>query len=168
MCHPLGCVFPARLCAISPGGVLGLLPLNKGTHISPTLRAVITWANVDQSLWCHWEQCILIIGLCAQSVLKQGNAHRRADVAYHRTKILEGIPYPEAVYTGWSSVHWNTTGMPLVDPVYTGIPLEKLSWIRPTWDATGETLTFAAYTGTPLEGLWQPTRAPTQIVKHAE
>ena len=88
-------------------------------------------------------------------------------------------PYPEPVYTGWSSVHWNATGMPLVDPVYTGIPLEKLSWNRPTlechwrnlvesaphWDATGETLTFAAYTGTPL---WQPTHAPTHIVKHAE
>ena len=55
-------------------------------------------------------------------------------------------PYPEPVYTGWSSVHWNATGMPLFDPVYTGIPLEKtylkqphtgmplekLSWIRPT------------------------------------
>ena len=91
-------------------------------------------------------------------------------------------PYPEPVYTGWSSVHWNATGMPLVDPVYTGIPLEKLSWNSPTlechwrnlvesaphWDATGETLTFAAYTGTPLEGLWQPTHAPTHIVKYAE
>ena len=90
-------------------------------------------------------------------------------------------PYPVPVYTGWSSVHWNATGMPLVDPVYTGIPLEKLSWNSPTlechcinfvesaphWDATGETLTFAAYTGTPLEGLWQPTHAPTHIAKHA-
>ena len=57
-------------------------------------------------------------------------------------------------------------GMPMVDPVYTGIPLEKLSWNSPTlechlrnlvesaphWDAIGETLTFAAYTGTPLHG----------------
>ena len=65
---------------------------------------------------------------------------------------------------------------------YTGTPLEKLSWNSPTlnchwrnlvesaphWDATGETLTFAAYTGTPLEELWQPTHAPTHIVKHAE
>ena len=79
---------------------------------------------------------------------------------------------------------------------HTGTPLEKLSWNSPPpppppppthththtlechwrnlvestphWYATGETLTFAAYTGTPLEGLWQPTRAPTHIVKHAE
>ena len=104
-------------------------------------------------------------------------------------------PYPEPVYTGWSSVHWNTTGMPLDDPVYTGIPLGhpantcRVHWNTtgktwnsttlechwrnlvesgPHWDATGETLTFAAYTGTPLEGLWQPTHAPTHIVKHAE
>ena len=96
--------------------------------------------------------------------------------------VTWATPYPEPVYTGWSSVHWNATGMPLVDPVYTGIPLEKLSWNSPTlechwrnlvesaphWDATGETLTFAAYTGTPLEGLWQPTHAPTHIVKYAE
>ena len=82
------------------------------------------------------------------------------------------IPYPEPVYTGWSSVHWNNTGMPFVDPVYTGIPLGhpantcrvhwnttgKLSWNSPTlechwrnlvesvphWDATGETLIFCS------------------------
>ena len=65
---------------------------------------------------------------------------------------------------------------------YTGTPLEKLSWNSPTlechwrnlvesgphWDAPGETLIFAAYTGTPLEELWQPTHAPTHVVKHAE
>ena len=51
---------------------------------------------------------------------------------------------------------------------YTGTPLEKLNWNSPHWNATGETLTFAAYIGTPLEGLWQPTQAPTHIVKHAE
>ena len=27
-------------------------------------------------------------------------------------------PYPETVYTGWSSVYWNTIGMRQVDPVY--------------------------------------------------
>ena len=95
-----------------------------------------------------------------------------------RCRQNECCPYPEPVYTGWSSVHWNATGMPLVDPVYTGTPLEKLSWNSPTlechwinlvesaphWDATGETLTFTAYTGTPLEGLWQPAHAPTHIV----
>ena len=81
--------------------------------------------------------------------------------------LMEFYHYPEPVYTGWSSVHWNATGMPLVDPVYTGIPLgdpantagytgtplEKLSWNCPHWNATGETVTIAAYTGTPLEGL---------------
>ena len=44
------------------------------------------------------------------------------------------LPYPEPVYTGWSSVHWNITGMPLVDPVYTGIPLGHPANSRPrTW-----------------------------------
>ena len=100
-------------------------------------------------------------------------------VEFTDDRWIPGInPYPEPVYTGWSSVHWNATGMPLVDPVYTGTPLEKLSWNSPTlechwrnlvesaphWDATGETLTFTAYTGTPLEGLWQPTHAPSHIV----
>ena len=61
--------------------------------------------------------------------------------------------------------HWATQG---ILAGYTGTPLEKLSWNSPHWNATGETLTFAAYTGTPLEGLWQPTQAPTHIVKHAE
>ena len=85
-------------------------------------------------------------------------------------------PYSEPVYTGWSSLLWNATGMPLVDPVYTGRPNEYLQstlehhWkslveTAPDWDATGETVTFAAYTGTPLEGLLQPTHAPTHIVK---
>ena len=50
------------------------------------------------------------------------------------------IPYPEPVYTGWSSVHWDTTGRPseylqgtlehhwknLVETARTGMPLEKL------------------------------------------
>ena len=85
--------------------------------------------------------------------------------------------------TGWPSVHWDTTGP---SSEYLQGTLEhhrkKNNWNSPTlechWrnlvesgthmDATGETLTFAAYTGTPLEGLWQPTHAPTHIVKHAE
>ena len=62
--------------------------------------------------------------------------------------------------------------MPLVDPVYTGIPLgdptniagytgialEKLVETAAHWNATGETLTIATYTGTPLEGLSQPAQ----------
>ena len=84
------------------------------------------------------------------------------------------------------------TGMPLVYPVYTGIPLgHPANTCRVDWNTTGKlcwnsltlechwrnliesaphwgTLTIAVYTGTPLEGLWQPTQAPTHIVKHAE
>ena len=88
-------------------------------------------------------------------------------------------PYPEPVYTGLSSVHWNATGWPSVHWDTTGPPREYLQgtlehhWKNlvetdPHWNATGETLTFAAYTGTPLEGLWQSPHNPTHIVKHAE
>ena len=88
-------------------------------------------------------------------------------------------PYPEPVYTEWSSVHWNATGWHSVHWDTTGPPSEylqgtlehhwkKLVETAPHWNATGETRTFAAYTGTPLEGPWQPTHAPTHIVKHAE
>ena len=51
-----------------------------------------------------------------------------------------GNPYPEPVYTGWSSVHWNATGVPLVDPVYTGIPLgHPANTCRVHWNTTGKT-----------------------------
>ena len=50
------------------------------------------------------------------------------------------IPYPEPVYTGRSSVHWNATGMPMVDPVYTGIPLgDPANTCRVHWNTTGKT-----------------------------
>ena len=65
-----------------------------------------------------------------------------------RARIRESVfiswrdhdPYPEPVYTGWSSVHWNATGMPLVDPVYTGIPLgDPANTCRVHWNTTGKT-----------------------------
>ena len=69
----------------------------------------------------------------------------------------------------WPSVHWDTTGPP---SEYLQGTLEhhwkNLVESAPHWDGTGETLTFAAHTRTPLEGLWQPTHAPTHIVKHVE
>ena len=57
-------------------------------------------------------------------------------------------PYPEPVYTGWSSVHWNTTGSPSVHWDTTGRPSEQLQgtlehhWknlveTAPHWNATG-------------------------------
>ena len=54
-------------------------------------------------------------------------------------------PYSEPVYTGWSSVHWNATGMPLVDPVYTGIPLgDPANTCRVHWNTTGKNLVETA------------------------
>ena len=46
----------------------------------------------------------------------------------------------EPVYTGRSSVRWDATGMLLVDPVYTGVPL-------------GDPANIAGHTGTPLKNL---------------
>ena len=58
------------------------------------------------------------------------------NATYH----LGRFPYPEPVYTGWSSVHLNTTGMPLVDPVYTGIPPgDPAITCRLHWNTTGKT-----------------------------
>ena len=93
------------------------------------------------------------------------------------------------MYTGMPpECHWLTqctlgyhTATQQILAGYTGTPFEKLSWNSPTlechwrnlvetaphWDATGETLTFVAYSGTPLGGLWQPTHAPTHIVKQS-
>ena len=73
-------------------------------------------------------------------------------------------PYPQPVYTGWSSVHWNATGWHSVHWDATGRPSKYLQgtlehhWKNsvesaPHWKATGETLTIFAYTGTPLEKL---------------
>ena len=78
------------------------------------------------------------------------------------------FPYHEPVYTGWSSVHWNSTGMPLVDPVYTGMPLgdpantcrahwntmEKLCWNCPTLECHWRNIIEIVHTGMPLEKLW--------------
>ena len=61
----------------------------------------------------------------------------------------KSCPYPEPVYTGWSSVHWNATGWPSVHWDTTGPPSEYLqgtlehNWknlveTAPHWNATGE------------------------------
>ena len=67
-------------------------------------------------------------------------------------KIRSTYPYPEPV-----SVHWNAAEMPLVDPVYTGIPLENFVETTPHWKATGETLAMTAYT----KHHWRDRNSPT-------
>ena len=65
-------------------------------------------------------------------------------------KLVSFIPYPEPVYTGWSSVHWNATGWPSVHWDTIGRPSEYLQGTQehhwknlvetaPHWNATGET-----------------------------
>ena len=88
----------------------------------------------------------------------------------------------------WASVHWlvecNATGMPLVGPVYTviplgdpgstawytGAPLEKLSWNCPTLECNWTLYDYcdiAADIGTALEGLYQPPHTQAHIVKQS-
>ena len=65
------------------------------------------------------------------------------------------------MYTRWSSVHWKATGVPLVDPVYTGIPLDDPANIAGYTATPLEKKTYLKlpHTGMPLEELWllQPT-----------
>ena len=88
--------------------------------------------------------------------------------------------YLEPVYTGWSNVHWNDTGLPLVDQCtlgyhwvtwrilawYTGTPLEKLSWNCPTLECHWRN-SIAGSTGTPLDGLEQPTHTQAHMIKQS-
>ena len=51
-------------------------------------------------------------------------------------------------------VHWNSTGMPLVDPEYTGIPLgDPASTCMVHLNTTGKTYLKLSHTGMPLEKL---------------
>ena len=66
------------------------------------------------------------------------------------------IPYTKPVYTRWFIVHWNATGKPLVDPVYTETPLgDPMNTCRVHWSITGKTQLKMPHTGMPLAKLWQ-------------
>ena len=131
--------------------------------------------------------------ICRSFTINQTNINLKDFVSsshFLYTLTLSQCTLAGPVYTGMPlECHWLTQctlghhwAIQRILAGYTGTPMEKISWNSPTlechwrnlvesaphWDATGETLTFAAYTGTPLEGLWQPTHAPTHIVKHAE
>ena len=100
---------------------------------SPNYRIPFGVPNISLSgSWCH--------------------QHNIFGTRPHRNKFP--YPYSEPVYTGWSSVHWKATGMPLVDPVYTGIPLgHPANTCRVHWNTTGKTLLKQPHTGMPLEKL---------------
>ena len=107
------------------------------------IRSVTIWKSNSK-----WVNCILI-PLC----FSLPGCWKITYNTIERVDAVWSIPYHEPVYTGWSSVHWNATGMPLVDPVYTGIPLDhpantcRVHWNttgktylkQPHWNATGET-----------------------------
>ena len=104
------------------------------------------WNNYLRILWLHSQSVVALfvcILNCGQAVIRMFNRlsvdKQEIDVLF-QTGQAKVSPYPEPVYTGWSNVHWNATGMPLVDPVYTGIPLgDPANTCRVHWNTTGKT-----------------------------
>ena len=123
----------------------------------------VLWLNKPVTVSVHNSRIYISLYTMCYCVIP--NLQKIDQFESHVTMKLGGtmiLPLP------WLSVHWNATGMPLVDPVYTGIPLgdpneylqgtlehhwKNLVETAPHWNATGETLTIFAYTGTPLEKL---------------
>ena len=65
-----------------------------------------------------------------------GNSEYVAEYASHSWSVCfsAAIPLP------WASVHWNATGMSLVDPVYIGMPLgDPANSCKVHWNTTGKT-----------------------------
>ena len=91
------------------------------------------------------------------------------------TLMLSQCTLAGSVYTGMPlECHWLTQcalehhWKNLLKQPHTGMPLEKLSWIRPTLGSHWRNSNFCSLHWNTTGGLWQPTHAPTQIVKHAE
>ena len=63
-------------------------------------------------------------------------------------------PYPEPVYTGWSSVHWKHTEYALAGPVYTGMTLgDTTANLQTTLEHHWEHLFETVHTGMTLAKL---------------
>ena len=114
-----------------------------GVHIQSLCKSILVSKNGSSFLkrhglyWLFTNWLIDYMGARLYFCFLQG-ASTKAPVTIRILHIRHN-PYPEPVYTGWSSVHGNATGMPLVDLVYTGIPLENLVETAPHWNATAET-----------------------------
>ena len=148
------------MCPNSTGCVPFLSPFNQGTHISPTLHTVLTWASVDQYLCYHmgslgnngfWslgtiKSCGHDIRsvLCQSRCLKQGYAHHRADVTHHRAYILESTLH-QVVFLGFTKWLKVTTlaCIPLLKPERPSttirIQIQNINWLRLSDSITNQT-----------------------------
>ena len=100
---------------------------------------------------CKASQIVGITNVCSSASSRRQQRNR--DMSAIRSYI-RGSSYPEPVYTGWSSVQWDATGMPLVGPVYTGIPLGyPANTCSVHWNTTGKTYLKEPHTGMPLDKL---------------
>ena len=92
---------------------------------------------------------------------------------------MSNDPYPERVYTGWSSVHWNATGWLSVHwdttgwhqwilAGYTGTPLVNVDEMVPHWNTTRETLTIARGTNGGRNYSLRPQVVPRDLSRGAD
>ena len=101
-------------------------------NIATKIKSLIKYNCCFQ---CLWMLLTIFVEKLPRQIISANHCWQCLD---HSDSGLN--PYPEPVYTGWSSVHWNATGMPLDDPVYTGIPLDHpANTCRVHWNTTGKT-----------------------------
>ena len=79
----------------------------------------------------------------------RGKRSRHTRHMHNLQFYVNSNPYPEPVYTGWSSVHWNATGI-LGHWDTTGPPSE---YLQGTLEHHWNNLVETAHTGMPLEKL---------------
>ena len=108
----------------------------------PKTWAVMIWFNIfwkHHSSWSYsWHLTYGTVGEFYSLLICPKKEYRC--FGFNSCNWSVNYPYPEPVYTGWSSVYWNATGMPLADPVYTGIPLgHPANTCRVHWNTTGKT-----------------------------
>ena len=147
-----------------------VMPESNNTIYTAYQRIMLNVGLIHYNWWCF--SCTFSVTRRHWSTFFRNSMQKLVDPSLTLSQCTLAGP----MYTGMPlECHWLTQctlghhwATQQILARYTGTPLEKLSWKSPHWNAIGETLTFAAYTGTPLEGLWQPTHAPTHIVKHAE
>ena len=101
-------------------------------------------------------------------------------VSYCLLLLINTHPYTEPVHTGWASVHWNATGIPLVDSLgyhwatkrvlacYTGTPPAKLSWNCPTLECRWRSSDYCGLHWNTTEGTVRAhTHTQAHIVKQS-
>ena len=110
-----------------------------------TIRCLIQCRWICIIVW--WTKGLYIMGfnICWTKLLMKWwhlGAYDRLRGTRHATKMITKwrLQNCQFKFIGTASVHSNATGIPLVDPVYTGIPLgNTIITCRVHWNTTGKT-----------------------------